>query len=894
MKFNPITQSVSIKRNKPYLVVILSILLIQFSVNPICAQNYSYQFTNTPLSEALLKVAEQAKVNIAFDADKLRTILITKNIISTKEKDVLTKLLSGTGYGYVYKHGSYLIVKSKEENSGNSQVKAYHVIGVVTDRETSENLPYANITATTELTNLSASTNGTFSINEVKSPLQLRVSYLGYFTLDTLIFLRDSLETCVLRLNKNLLMLNPVDISADKLKMIECGKDAGHITINPASFGSLPNMGEIDVFRTLQVLPGIANSESSSELSIRGGSADQNLVLFDGFTLYNLDHFFGMFSSINPHVIQDIQIYKGGYDSRYGERVSGIVDITGKSGNHAKPTVYGGINLISGSLTAEIPVGDKFTIVAAGRRTYNNVYASYLFDDLFNNHFGERKKPLQPSAIEIEPDFYFYDFNVKASYKISEKEKISISIYGGKDRLDNSNTNQTNNFMVKTEDINEWKNYGLSGTWMKQWNSRFFSNVQTGYSGYANSYLNNTNIKRDPQNMAHKRFLPEPENNFAINDNNELQDFSLSLRNSYTLNQSNQIDFGMLMRNNHFSYIKNADKQYEYNNLDNSAWLYSIFIQDKINLAKRLTIKPGIRINSYQNTKKFYIEPRLAANVDVSNALSFKMATGRYYQFLSKVSADQEYGYNRDFWILADDEKHPVISSNHFIVGGSYTLKSFFFDIEAYYKTTKGVQEYLYISPFLKNSDFKDYFPPEGGNLRLPSTFVSGQTIAYGLDLLMKYERKYFTCWVSYSLSKATQNFPSINNNVDLPAPYDQRHKLNLINVLTYKRWNFSVLYVFSTGQPYITGNHITPDFVSTRTYTQLPNYNRIDISANYTLYIKKINIKLGASIINVMNFKNYYDIYTRQFDFDNTSFGQTTLIKSQDITPNFHVYFMF
>ena len=126
--------------------------------------------------------------------------------------------------------------------------------------------------------------------------------------------------------------------------------------------------GEPDVFKTLQLLPGISTQENSSQLNIRGSSADQNLVTFDGFTLYNLDHFFGVFSALNPNVIKDIQVYRGGFDSRYGERVSGIVEITGKSGDKTKPRIYGGVNMISGNLTAEIPISEKLSLVAAGRR----------------------------------------------------------------------------------------------------------------------------------------------------------------------------------------------------------------------------------------------------------------------------------------------------------------------------------------------------------------------------------------------------------------------------------------------------------------------------------------------------------------------------------------------
>jgi hypothetical protein len=267
------------------------------------------------------------------------------------------------------------------------------------------------------------------------------------------------------------------------------------------------------------------------------------------------------------------------------------------------------------------------------------------------------------------------------------------------------------------------------------------------------------------------------------------------------------------------------------------------------------------------------------------------MAVGRYFQYLNKSTTEQSYGYNRDFWVLADGNLHPVISSNHFIAGASYETKHLFFDLEGYYKTVDGLQEYLFFrNPKGTKSGFAAPKPPTPGLSR----FISGTGNAYGIDFLAKYETRNFTSWLAYSLSKATQNFSEINNGIDIPAQFDQTHQLKWTNIYSLKKWNFSTLTLYTTGQPYIESTSKDNNFNTTRVYNRLPDYFRIDLSANYNFNIKNVNIKPGFSILNALNTANYLDIYIRDFDFGNNEFTETTLVKAQELTFNFFVNFRF
>lgn len=865
------------------------LIVLLFLSKTVSAQTYQFNFNKTLVSDALSEAATAMNCRISFDSGNLGKFTISGKVLGNQPKEIISKIIENTGYIVEYKYNTYLVVKN--QNPLNPKPTEIMVQGVVFDKETGEHLPNATIYFWNKNLSLSTSANGTFGIQiQDSSDAFLQVKYLGYHTLDTIINTEKQGDNFRLALTKKMQTLQTIEVSGEKIEMVAQNDEAGHFTFNPSRFSDLPNYGETDVFRALQLLPGISSTENSSQLNIRGSSADQNLVLYDGFTLYNLDHFFGVFSALNPYVIKDIQVYRGGFDSRYGERVAGIVDITSKSGNQLKPEFYGGINLISANLTTEIPVSEKFTIVAAGRRAYSDIYSTWLTDALLASKMAQSPPPLLPGkdVTEIEPEFYFSDVNLKLTYNPSQNENISLSLYGAKDYLNSSSISERQRVITNTEDINKWGNYGFGLSWKKQWNANSFTNIQAGHSGYFNDYSNNTVLSGDTAQII-RPVQPDPVN-YLTNETNDLTDYFISVQNKYLLNRIHQFELGAAMKYNQFKFYKDASTDVVYNNLENASMLYSAYFQDRMTINK-WAIKPGFRINYYDKTNKIYLEPRFAASYKTDNGIIYKMAVGRYFQYLNKSTTEQSYGYNRDFWVLADDDQHPVISSNHFIAGASYETKHFFFDVEAYYKSVDGLQEYLFFwNPKGNKSALAAPKPPTPGLSR----FISGTGNAYGIDFLAKYETGNFTSWLAYSLSKATQNFAEINKGYDIPAQFDQTHQLKWTNIYSLKKWNFSTLTLYTTGQPYVESTSKDNNFNTTRVYNRLPDYFRIDLSANYNFNIKNVNIKPGVSLLNALNTSNYLDIYIRDFNFGNNDFTETTLVKAQEITLNFFVNFRF
>lgn len=862
--------------------LILALFLI-LSVSQNTSAQTAISFTDTSLSEALKQVSKSLGISVSFDSKVMSDRKITGIFATRNPEELLNQLLKKSGYHAIKKYGNYLVVPGELTENLDS-AEWITVTGVLADRSTGEHLPYATILLPEQNSFLSTSVNGTFLLKtKTNQPVSLSIQYLGYQKIDTTLVFSNPGEVVSFRMRPKSMELATIQVKKERLKMIDQNKEAAHSTINPVGYVNLPNLGETDVFRAVQLLPGVAYSEGSSALSIRGGTADQNLVLFDGFTLYNLDHFFGTFSSVNPNVIKDIQIYKGGFDSRYGERLSGIVDITGKTGNRYRPKINAGLNLVSANLEAELPLSPKWTFVIAGRRSYADIYTSYLVKSLAENHVETYSDTqLTNSTMQLQPGYYFYDYNSKLTFSKSETEKMSVSVFGGKDFLSSAGEGKSKLLYSQTTDNNNWGNYGLSFSWLKQWHKRFFTNLQLGYSGYNNSYENTTVVNAKVKSKI------ETVGTFDSYETNELTDFSASLRNQLSISSRNSVDFGFQSKYNEYSYLKSEGVDAYYSDIANSSWLYSAYVQFKTQQIKNLTLKAGGRANYYNLSGKLYYEPRISGNYEIAKIVDLKFAAGRYYQFLSKVAPTQSYGYNRDFWVISDGKSHPVLSSDQLIVGAALNLKHFTFDIEAYHKTLNGLQLFLYIPSFQNNADPTTFKNQNRLRKILPSKFITGTGESVGLDFLLKYESSKFTSWVAYSRSKSIRNFKDINAGADIPAPFDKAHELKWTNLFSWKRWNFSSLWVYSTGQPYVSNQTVDRTLTARFTYDRLPDYNRLDMAANYTIPIRKVSVKLGASLINCLNKNNFNDIYSRDFNFDTTVFNETTYVRSMGMTPNF------
>ncbi len=768
--------------------------------------------------------------------------------------------------------------------------------GIVKNAQTEETLPYASILIKGSATGTTSNVDGYFTLlNLNRKKFILNVFYVGYHPLEMEVDLDKVKGRLEINMQPSIIEIDEIVVSAKSYKMIRATEGVSATRVSPLDLKTLPSFGQVDVFRSLQLLPGISGTnESSSGLYVRGGTPDQNLVLLDGMTVYNVDHFFGFFSAFNADAIKDIQMFKGGYPARYGGRISSVVDLTGKTGDPNNFHLSGGINLLEAHSCVEIPLWGKGSVLLTGRRSYTDFIESSLYNNIYdmlsNNQESTEETQTtstgfpgagmggrfgnfqQPQTTTTRPSFYFYDFNGKITYRPSEKDNLVISFYSGKDNLfeDAENTREiegrtTGNNVIagrtiinaQTEDT-DWGNLGTSFKWSRQWNPRFYSNLMGAYSHYFSNYLqtgNSETYNTESDTLMNSSITS------SLEDNN-VNDFTLRLDNEWQVSNNHHIGFGLNITQTNITYDFIRDDTLSILNRNDNSLLSTIYAQDKWKISPKLDINVGLRTNYYDVSDKIYIEPRLSLKYKLSENITIKGASGKYNQFVNRIINENVTEGSRDFWLIADNDLVQVQSSWHYIIGGSIENNMYLLDVEAYYKTLSGLSEFS--------------LRYQRNNIALDQLFFAGEGYSKGIEFLLQKKQGEFTGWLSYTLSKVEHEFDGLNEGNSFPALHDQTHEFKIVaNWEPHPKWRFSATWVYGSGKPYtspesqyqidlLDGRQFSYISVGEKNGERLPAYHRMDVAAHYLIKLGKVNMDAAFSIFNLYNRTN---IWYREFD---------------------------
>ncbi len=665
-----------------------------------------------------------------------------------------------------------------------------------------------------------------------------------------------------------------VVVEQDIPKLMNASDMIGVVSVVPSQIASLPSLGEKDIFRSLQLMPGVsASMESSAGLYVRGGTPDQNLVLFDGFTVYKVDHFFGIFSAFNANAVDNITILKGGFDSKYGSRISSVVDLIGKSGDKKAIKYGGGFSLLSVNGYVDGPLGKKGTFMIAARRSYPSPLSSRIRDN-YTTTSGPGGRG--PSQISSEPTSSFYDVNARATYAASSKDNLTLSLYFGTDNFDNSRkldlpsfgANQDRALSGEIVDLSHWGNGGASFNWKRNWSDSFTSNLTLAISHYFKNANRYSNISSKNNTSGASRAFDN-----TTYENNRVNDQTVWLTNSWVLGQHNFVEFGAEAVRNQvkYDYIFNADLGKEIR--EGTSVQEAFYLQDRYQPFSKLEITPGIRAARFGRTKEFYLEPRLGAIYHASNKLRIKAAGGTYHQFISDVVRENPFTGDQDVWTLADNATIPVSRANHYIGGASYENNQFLFDVEGYRKNLDGLVEFA----SLRRGEFR---PPDPGgeppSIDFNSLYYQGSGKAQGVEFLAQKKFGDNTGWVTYTLGQVLYNFPKYSETSYL-ASHDSTHEFKLVDSYRWKAFTFSGNWVFATGKPITiptgyeedtlpNGRTITRPVYGAKNGARLPDYHRLDLSATWDFYRGEANkAKMGVSIFNVYNHAN---VWRREYNY--------------------------
>ncbi len=848
------------KRNY-FLKLFLVVSLLHLPSNVILSQNnlITADFVNAPLSEVLNGISQNCGVRVAFDYDLASGISVTLRLKNADADNALSLALQDTPLWYINVNDVY-IIKLREEIPEEivlpePEITKIRIAGVVREAETREHLPYAGIQIEGTNQGTSANSDGYFTlITQFADSLKLTVSYIGYDPVQRLIHPADEEGFLVIEMKQRSDMLEVVEIvGKPHQEIIEVSDMAGRFAMNASRMQEIPSLNGLDVAAPLQILPGIdGTTERASGLSIRKAEPDKNLIIYDGFPIYHIDHFFGMFTAFNSKAIKDIRVHKSISDASLGGRTGGVIEITGKSGDMSGATFDAGIDLLSGNLFAGFPVGNNSSMVVTARRSFTDHLRTPLYNSLFNKisyDFDNTGNP-PPGFMEAGPDesvYYFYDYTGKYTYKPTDKDIVSLSAYRGYDRMDFEKKITDS----KSIEESDWGNRGGSFRWARKWSDSYYSNIVAGYSGYHLYFMNYDSLSR-PQIT--------PESIVSVNRKfelyNEVSDMVVNINNQVQVNNSNRVDFGLAYNTLNTDFIDIYRYITSRSTLADTitgetaeSQIAALYLQNNYTNNRLGALNIGARLTAYQGD--FYYEPRISATYNhLPFDLSVKMSYGTNNQFINRILVFEE-GHPRFLWALSDGRRLPVVESRQFS-GGLLWEPSPFLSVDAEFYNRKSTGMTAVQNHIRRVSG-------ENG-LKLIRTYYNYSNETTGMDLLVKTGFDPLRLWLAYTYSVSTDRSPQINNGSGYPSVNDQAHELKLLGVLSIKDWTLSSSFIFGSGKPWdkpLLDENMQPHPDYMKNSERLPPYHRMDLSISRTIRFQGYTLNTGLNIFNLYNHSN-------------------------------------
>ncbi|MBS2210351.1 TonB-dependent receptor [Carboxylicivirga mesophila] len=738
---------------------------------------------------------------------------------------------------------------------GQAQSKQYTLSGYITDAGSGEKLINANVYEAEQLRGTVSNVYGFYSLTLPAGQYTIIYSYVGFKAITKTVNLTSDMQ-----LNVNLdyaEAIEEVTVVGGAVTHKQTDSQMSKETLSMEAIERLPAfMGEADVMKTLQLMPGVqSGSEASSGLYVRGGGPDQNLMLLDGVPVYNASHLFGFFSVFNTDAVKNVSLYKGGFPARFGGRLSSVVDIRMKEGNEKE--FHGGaqIGLISSRFFAEGPiVKDRTAFHVSARRTYIDLIARPFMNQEETN------------------GYFFYDTNVKVNHKFSDKSRVYLSAYAGRDKAynkyDDSYSYEGSSSKSEYDSKLFWGNITTALRWNYIFNNKLFANTTLTFSDYR--------FNVSDHSKSYENGIKEQDTFYEYRSG--IEDWSAKIEFDWYPAPRHQIKFGSAYIYHTFKpgieVIKDNSEgsDIEHRTIGNNNTYgheMNVYIEDDFELTGRLKANLGLHASAFNVEDTWYtsLEPRASLRYLASDQITLKAAYSKMQQYLHLLS-NSTIGLPTDLWLPVTKRVKPQVS-HQYAIGAVYGgLKNIDVSLEGFYKEMDNLIEYKEGASFI------------GSSRGWEEQVEIGQGKAYGVELMLKKDVGNTTGWIGYTWSKTERQFDNLNFGEWFPARYDRRHDASI--VLSHKindKIDIGTTWVFGTGNAITLptyeieridgGSDYNPTvkYYEHRNNYRMPNYHRMDVGINFHKQKKRGVRTWNISVYNVYNRKNPFFIYTGHND---------------------------
>ncbi|MEM9819526.1 MAG: TonB-dependent receptor [Bacteroidota bacterium] len=798
----------------------------------------------TALVNVFKDLEKKFKVSFSYDSQLLEGIEVATKLPEGNLERQMKFLLDDTELSFEIIEG-YVIVKP-----GLAQREKVKLCGFILDQQSQQPLSFANVFVRGTDLGTQTAQNGYFELMAYPSRKKIvEFSYLGY-------------QSKAIELN--LLQVQPCrDIGLSRMTSTlgevvveeEATENSGHeiladqMIFRPSLQQILPGTPDADILQGLQLIPGVTGSdETANGIHIRGGTPDQNLLLWDDIPVYQSGHFFGMISSFNPDLIGQVALYKSGYSAKYGGGISSVIDIQTKNEIPDQAKVKIGANLLYANLYAEVPLFKKKAMLLFGaRRSFTDFFSSNTYDRFIQQFFQNGRVKEDPERINnrvpLVPSMTFQDLNLKFLAKVSDRDVINFSMLLALDRLEYTQFLWWSDEQLTYDEVID-QSMGWNVSWRRQWSTKFVSKWSASRSTFSSDYAFTDDLGND-YFQVFQRF------------ENGLQESTVKLINNWQPQEEHQFEWGYQWSHRRSELLYEEDWYGVDSLFDQAAsgLTQSVFGDYLFSVTQQFDFQIGLRYNYYHPLQQHFFEPRFRVSAQPISDLTLKASAGQYIQYLNQlVTDDNDLEDIEQQWVVAGKAEGalvaPPVRSTQLAFGLLWQKNNWAFEVEAY---TKKVSELTSQKVF-----FDRFYNPN----------VTGDAEIRGMDVLIKKDWSNFQMMLGYTFNETTYYFQFINGDRAFAPSYFQRHRLLLANTLKWGNCLLTAKWIWANGVPFTNANGIAFNdiglpYVELGFYNaeQLPSYHRLDASASYQFKWgkqKALESKIGVSLLNIYNRNNF------------------------------------